>query len=468
MCGLVHIYVRKACCCGNGNPYTDTMIRYSTFFTLLILILTACQTQAPAQTVPTDIPFPTMTAGSAFTGNLPSNDILISDAQLANPATIEANAARPSPTPNLRSCPAQSGGLSLAVLPESAADANDAIANFLTLGGTLTDLEDQLLNDWDVLGDDGFIRSDTDMTGEGMPDVIVSYTGPTDLGVLGIFTCSNGEYIPRYQIVSEGTAPPNLTWLGDINRNGLNDLVYSALSCDEDETCEYATQVVTWERDRGRFVNLVDGRITSFTIPTLNDIDNDDVAEIVVTLDNRGTSATGPLRTGINIYDWNGSVYTLSIIQLDSPRYRIQLVHQADRLFGRLQPEQAVDLYLQAIDEEEELGYWFNNGEAVVTAYVLYRLILTHSYSGDFEARETVVNALEETYPIEENTDPANFPVYIEMAYAFLSGWEATNNLSNACALVQGVIENRPEALDLLNRYGSRSPQYTESDLCPF
>jgi len=30
------------------------------------------------------------------------------------------------------------------------------------------------------------------------------------------------------------------------------------------------------------------------------------------------------------------------------------------------------------------------------------------------------------------------------------------------------VIESRPEALDLMNRYGSRSPQYTESDLCPF
>lgn len=444
------------------------MSRYSIALFLFSMIITACQPQAPAQVVPTAIPFPTMTVGSSFSGNLPSNEILVSDAQLANPATIEANAARPSATPNLRSCPAQSGGLSLAVLPDTASSANDAIANFLTLGGTLTDLEDQLLNDWEVLGDEGYIRSDTDLTGEGMPDIIVAYTGPTDLGVLGIFTCSNGAYIPRYQIVSEGIDPPNLTWLGDINRNGINDLVYSALACDEDDTCEYTTQVVTWERDRGRFVNLVDGRITSFGIPNLNDIDNDDVAEIVVSLDSRGTSATGPLRTGINIYDWNGSVYTLSIIQLDPPRYRIQYIHQADRLFGRLQPEQAADLYLQAIDDEEELGYWFNNGETVLNAYVLYRLIMTYTFSGDFEARENVVTALEEAYPIEANTDPASLPVYIEMAYAFLTGWETTNNLSNACQLVQGVIEDRPEATELLNRYGSRSPQYTESDLCPF
>ncbi len=438
------------------------------YYLFLILIVSACQPQATFQSMPTEIPFPTMTAGSAFDGDLPSNDIIVGENLLANPATIEANVARPSPTPNLRSCPAPSGGLSLTVLPTVPADANQAIANFLTLGGTLTDLEDQLLNDWEVLGDEGYIRSDTDMTGEGTPDIIVAYTGPTDLGVLSIFTCSNGEYIPRYQIVSEGEAPPNLTWLGDINRNGLNDLVYSAYVCDEDDTCEYTTQIVAWERDRGRFVNLVDGRMDSFTIPNLNDIDNDEVAEIVLSLDNRGTSATGPLRTGVNIYDWNGSVYTLSIIQLDPPRYRIQLVHQADRLFGRLQAREAADLYLQSLDEEADLRYWFNNGETVLTAYTLYRLILTYTFSGDFDRREDVILILEENYPIEADTDPARLPVYIEMAYAFLSGWDATNNLSNACQLVQGVIDSRPEAIELLNRYGSRSPQYTESDLCPF
>ena len=444
------------------------MLRRLIFLFTLLFALVACQPQVPAQVFPTDIPFPTMTAGSAFDGLLPASDIVVGESQLANPATIEANVARPSPTPNLRSCPASSGGLSLAVLPTVPADANQAIANFLTLGGTLVDLEDQLLNDWEVLGNEGYIRSDTDMTGEGTPDIIVSYTGPTDLGVLSIFTCSNGEYIPRYQVVSEGQTPPNLTWLGDINRNGLNDLVYSALVCDEDDTCDYDTQIVTWERDRGRFVNLVDGRMTSFTIPTLNDIDNDDVAEVVLSLDNRGTSATGPLRTGVNIYDWNGSVYTLSIIQLDPPRYRVQLVHQADRLFGRLQASEAADLYLQALDEEADLRYWFNNGETVLTAYILYRLILTYTFTSDFDRREDVILILEENYPIEANTDPARLPVYIEMAYAFLTGWESTNNLSNACQLVQSVIDNRSEAIDLLNRYGSRSPQYIASDLCPF
>lgn len=434
----------------------------------LSLLIVACQPTASVQSIPTSIPFPTMTLGSAFVGDLPPNDILMSDSQLSNPATVAANVARPSPTPNLRSCPAQSGGLSLAVLPDTVAAANDAIANFLTLGGSLTDLEDQMINDWSVLGTGGFIRSDSDMTGEGTPEIIVSYTGPDDVGVLSIFTCSNGEYLSRYQITSEGSDPPNLTWLGDINRNGLNDLVYSSYACDEDETCEYTTQIVTWERDRGRFVNLIEDTLTSFTLPNLNDIDNDDVAEIVVGLDSRGTSATGPLRTGVNIYDWNGSIYTLSIIQLDPPRYRVQLIHEADRLFGRLQTREAATLYREALQEESDLLYWYNDGPTNLITYGLYRLILTETFNGNFESREDIIAVLQEDYPITATTNPASLPVYVEMAYAFLSGWDATNNLSNACGLVQAVIEDRPEATELLNRYGSRSPQYTATDLCPF
>lgn len=408
-----------------------------------------------------------MTAGRQISGDLPLQSIQIADNDLANPATVAANVNRPTPTPNLRACPAQSGGLSLAVLPSSAADANNAIANYLTLGGTFTDLEDQMINDWDVLGDDGFIRSDTDLTGEGTPDIIVSYTAPGNLGAMSVFTCSNGQYLPRYQIVSEGEIPPLLVWLGDINNDFLNDLMYATYICDEDETCEYTSQIVSWEAERGRFVNLVNGTMQSFNIPTLNDIDNDDVAEIVITLDNRGTSETGPLRTGVNIYDWDGSVYTLSIIQLDPPRYIVQLAHEADRLFGRLQTREAATLYRQALDDED-LRYWFNDGPNTLIPYILYRIILTDTFNGDFENRQTIVGQLNEEYPIDANTNPARLPVYVEMAYAFLAGWDATNNISNACQQVRDVIESRPEAVELLNRYGSRSPQYVPNDLCPF
>ncbi|MCC6802943.1 MAG: hypothetical protein IT319_08665 [Anaerolineae bacterium] len=54
------------------------------------------------------------------------------------------------------------------------------------------------------------------------------------------------------------------------------------------------------------------------------------------------------------------------------------------------------------------------------------------------------------------------------MALDFWTAVQVTNNLHSACLRVQEVVLARPDALDLLNRYGSRSPTYAAADLCPF
>jgi hypothetical protein len=54
------------------------------------------------------------------------------------------------------------------------------------------------------------------------------------------------------------------------------------------------------------------------------------------------------------------------------------------------------------------------------------------------------------------------------MSIAFWDALQVTNNLHSACLEVQDIIRARPEALSLLNRYGSRSPTYTADELCPF
>ncbi len=64
--------------------------------------------------------------------------------------------------------------------------------------------------------------------------------------------------------------------------------------------------------------------------------------------------------------------------------------------------------------------------------------------------------------------DTAAAPPYAQMALEFWNAFQITNNLHSACLKAQEVILARPEALSLLNRYGSRSPTYTATDLCPF
>ncbi len=186
------------------------------------------------------------------------------------------------------------------------------------------------------------------------------------------------------------------------------------------------------------------------------------LAEIVVQLNNDGTAATGPLRTGTHIYDWNGTFYVLSIIQLDPPGFRIQVVQEADRAFTRLDMDSALPLYALAINESQSLRNWYNDEATVLRAYIMYRQLLAYSYIESGE-RLVVLQDIGTIFP-----DAAIAPVYVTLAQTFWNTLQVTNNLHNACLEVLNVIAARPEALDLMNRYGSRSPTYTAQSLCPF
>src|SRR5690606_14885761 len=113
--------------------------------------------------------------------------------------------------------------------------------------------------------------------------------------------------------------------------------------------CQYQNHLITWQSQLGRFVNLIDGEIESESLPAPSDVDNDQIAEIIVRMENGGNAETGPLRTGVNIWDWNGASYVQSITQLDPPRFRIQVIHEADRLLSRLNADEAISLYQLAL-----------------------------------------------------------------------------------------------------------------------
>jgi hypothetical protein len=401
-----------------------------------------------------------MTPGRTVRGILPTVVALpLTGGGLANPATAIAIANQPTVTPDYTACPA-GGGTTLDETPATGRAMAQEMARFLNLGGTAPALENGLRNEWGVLGDSGLVRNDLDLTGEGTPEVIVAYNAPDDGGTLLILGCTDGQYAPRYQAITGGDIP-QVVQIGDMNFDQKLDMLFAGEVCADGDDCAYQTQLITWSAERGRFTSLLDSAIVNESVPTLSDVDNDRVTEIVVRLDNPGDENTGPLRTGVNIYDWNGAVYVLSIIQLDPPRFRIQVLHAADRAFAQLDAEQAIPLYELAINDRD-LRFWYNDEPAILNSYALYRLLLAYAYVED-ERRLSTYQTIVQTFP-----DPATAPVYTAMSTAFWDALQVTNNLHSACLEVQAIISARPEALGLLNRYGSRSPTYTAQDLCPF
>jgi hypothetical protein len=435
---------------------------------IAIGLLAACQPEVTVSGPPTAIPFPTMTVGSAVRGDLELANMRQGPDAADSPATAVARVSRPTPTPNLAACPAVLEGVTLADQPSTRQAAIDAILGYLNTGGDLPTLRAALRVDWEALGETGYVRGDVDLTGEGEPEVVIGMTAPGDVGIALLLVCESGRYSPRIELVADGLEPPRLTWLGDINNDNLPEAVLSRRICADAEACEFETLVLSWSESVGRLVNLLDDRLISLQPPTLRDTDNDDVSELVINLDTRGTSATGPLRTGINIYDWNGSVYTLSIIQLDAPQYRIQFVHQGDAEFSRQNVDAAANLYRQALDADG-LRYWFNDGPTVVTSYAIYRLMLATAYGGE-ERAESYANALARLRAAFPPDTADNLPIYARMAYTFGNTLSETGDLHRACVAVQNIVaqDENADALALLNRYGSRSPTYTPLMLCPY
>jgi hypothetical protein len=428
---------------------------------LILALAAACQPDKPLNSPPTVIPFPTMTPGRVVEGILPTVVGLSLDGSgLANPATAIALANQPTPTPNYSACPA-SGSPSLAAMPPTGRGIEQEITHFLSDGGTPNALLDGL-RAWGLLTDQGVLRNDVDFTGGGVPNVTLTYHAPDDGGTLLILGCVNGLYSPLYQAITGGDAP-QIVAAGDMNFDHIPDLLFSNRQCsvDNPDDCGYRTQLITWQARDGRFVSLLNGPLNSIEPPTISDVDNDQVLEVVVRLSDPGNSTTGPLRTGVNIYDWSGAAYVLSIVQFDPPRFKIQVIQEADKAFARFDTQQAISLYQQA-QTNTALRFWLNDEPAILDSYTLYRLVLMYAYIEDDNLLATYQAAIQ-AYP-----DPATQPVYIAMLDAFWNALQVTHNLHNACVEVQAIITARPEAVSLLNRYGSRSPTYTAPDLCPF
>jgi hypothetical protein len=433
---------------------------------LMLMLCAACRAAPQAvSAIPTPPPFPTMTPGYAIVAALPPPPT----ESIANPATAIALANPPTATPNYRACPAPDSSVRLpAGTPSSARLIENAIAAFLNAGGTLVNLERGLRETWAVLGDTGVVRGDIDMTGEGIPEVIVALLTPDAGGMLMIFGCVDSRYQPLYRGAPDETltfnVPPQILRADDLNRSGLRKVVFTARRCasSDEASCLYYTQMAAWDRQRGRISNLLAETVVSASPPTLSDIDNDGVLELIVRMDNPGNAQTGPLRTGYTAYDWNGLVYTASITQLDPPRFRIQVIHSADAAFKAGNLSEAVALYDLSLNSPS-LEPWRGGDEnRILQSYALYRLMLAFAYTNDARLVPTV-QAVFTTYP-----DMASAPIYARLAADFWSRYQLSGDLSLACAGVREIVNAQPEALGLLNRYGSRSPTYTASDLCPF
>lgn len=449
------------------------MLRIARSHLIIIIIgvlLAACapQPEAPRLAI---TPFPTPTVGSVLQGALSSAANVVPQG-LISPATAVAISALPTPTPDLFTCPPFSDSARLEDTPPlNAPIVIEEIVRYLNTGGAYESLSEILSERWGIVREGDSMRGDVDFTGEGTPEILITYANPDGRSAVLLLGCIQSEYRVLYELNTQITEPPQMIAFGDMNRDRRNDLLFAVQQCPTDDAnnpildeCELNTRLLSWQANESRFANLLVNDVLSDTLPEINDFDNDEVSELVVRLENDGTERTGPLRTGTNIYDWNGQEYVLSIIQPDPPRYRIQVIFEADRAFLRRELGEAAQLYQVALQDPTDLRDWIGGERASLIAYTLYRLLITQVASQSASQTQTYQRILND-YP-----DPQAASIYVRMARAFMETYQQQGNPALGCDAVRAVLtaEADNNALELLNRYGERSPKYTLNDLCPF
>ncbi len=432
----------------------------------LLVLLTACQPQVEAPRL-VITPFPSVTPGDIFEGELSSQGG-------AAPATIVAISRAATPTPDFAGClPLTSAEVPLeTTAPANPVIAAEEIVRYLDAGGDLGRLRETLSDDWELLGENGYLRDDIDFTGEGLNEIIIGYALPDTNGTMLIIGCSENAYQILYQSDADTPQPPQIVAFGDLNNSQTNDLLFAVQTCERDaqgqirgdvpDDCGYVNRLLTWQESRQRFTNLLPEDVWNLAPATVSDFDNDQVSEVVLQLESNGNTATGPLRTGVNVYDWDGQSYLLSIVQLNPPHYAIQVVQEADRQFNQRSWTTAIPLYQQVLLEDASLRYWFNDEIEVLRSYALYKLLVAQIAASDLGLPSTQ-QQLTTLYP-----DPANAPVYARMATAFVNTFSLQGDVGAACDQVNAIVGVEPQALSLMNRYGTRNPGVTAAELCPF
>jgi hypothetical protein len=355
--------------------------------------------------------------------------------------------------------------------PDTFAEFPTAIGTYLSDGGPTAVLESELRN-WGAITDQGgVVQADTDITGDGIPEIIVNLFNPflynpelvLNPGQLLVYGCDSGGYRLLYQTPSSaGLALPVLHRVGDMNGDVKAELVFDIQSCSP-SACQREGFVLTWNPITGVFEPLNNAPIFAENGRVgVVDIDSDGILELTASSNPTSDIASGPRRSVIDIWDWTGKNYVLAARQEDDARYRIHVLHDADALLRQQTWQSAIAQYRDIRDNGAYLSWTIPGEQQILRAFATYRLVTLYARLRDGRA-ETMLNNI-----VAENPEGTPGSVYAAMAQAFMDSFRSSNDVTAACQAAISVANTRPDALANLNAYGYANPAYSVTDLCPF
>lgn len=388
---------------------------------------------------------------------------------MAATATAGATLAVPLFAPDASECP-KLGAPPQPPRPDQFNQFAEVIGRYLSAGGPPALLEGMLRN-WNAISDGAVVQADTDLTGDGVPEIIVTLYDPAlfqagqlSAGDLLVFGCAQGGYRLLYGTeAGPGVMIPELRRVGDMNGDVRAELVYTQRTC-EAIGCTERLYILSWNAVLGVFRALNDTTVdTTNARIAIADLDGDGVLEVSVSYTPIGDLAAGPQRRALYAWDWDGVNYRLAQILLEPAVYRIHELHDADYRFAHEEWANAIRSY-DRVRENGSLLPWNLPDEAIkLRAYATYKKMLAQIANGQRRNAANTFNAL-----MTENPPGSPGEGYALVAQAFMDNYNRTRNPARACAAALPVITARPDTLIALNSYGYSNRTYNAADLCPF
>ncbi len=342
------------------------------------------------------------------------------------------------------------------------------LTRYLSRGAGPSEVE-RVLREWGAVTHDSGSVESLDMTGDRDAELIVFLVDPSPAGGTGrwppgevlIFQCEAGKVVPAF--VGRLTDDEDWDWfsfhrqkLEDVNENGLVDLVYVSRTCGA-HTCFDRLYVIEW--DGAAFVNrALDMEAYPFPSFMVGE------GQIRVDIGGIGSAGAGVQRSHEEVWAWDGKQYTLSEEVTGEPLVRVQYVHDGDEALARGGYAEAIEHYLQAWDTADMQSGLFldseEDGLAVIQAYTLFKLVVSHAAAGNGAIAETYYERLR-----EEHAGGTLGHVYVRLAEAFWKDFVTSGDALRACQEVVSAAEGEPLSTDLLYA-GYANPEYTPTRLC--
>lgn len=360
--------------------------------------------------------------------------------------------------------------------PEDFRNYSETIGTYLSQGVSTTVLE-ATLADWGAIrsGEGGLVQADSDLTGDGVPEVIVTLYNPTvynpdaarNVGQLLVYSCHSGGYRLIYSTEANPdlrVALPRLLRVGDMNADVSTELVFYTETCDG-ASCYKQACVLSWNMLLDRFQELNSGQIVAINGRIgITDLDGDGVLEITAQVNQPGTAAAGPPRSTLDTWDWDGTAYRLALREEEAVRYRIHAVYEADDLLRDNEFSAAITAYANLRDNNDlQTWAYVPNEVPVLRAYAAFRIMIAYARVGN-------TGRAESWFTLLQNENPPGSPGhgFAQMGTAFMENYRTTGSARQACAPAINVGAAQANVLGVLNSYGYANRSYTPGDLCPF